>query len=69
MCTLMASIAYSTELLLRSLLGESIYRTHLGKDDLQVKRCSHPDLMDLMSKNDNNIQSTKAYHTLNASKT
>jgi hypothetical protein len=50
-------------------LGESIYSAHLGKDDLQVKRCSHPDLMNLMSKDDNRIQSTKAYHTLNASKT
>ena len=26
-------------------LGESIYSTHLGKDGLQVKRCSHPDLI------------------------
>ena len=50
-------------------LVESIYRTHLGKDGLQVKRCSHPYLMNLMSKDDDDIQSTKAYHTLNASKT
>ena len=50
-------------------LGESIYRTHLGKGGLQVKKCSHPDLMNLMSKHVDGIQSTKAYHTLNASKT
>ena len=36
-------------------LGESIYRTHLGKDGLQVKRCSHPDLMNLMRKDDDGI--------------
>ena len=50
-------------------LGESIYRAHLGKDGLQAKRCSHLDLMNQMSKDDDGIQSTKAHHTLNASKT
>ena len=50
-------------------LNKSIHRTHLGKDGLRAKRCSHPDLKNLMSKGDDGIQSMKAYHTLNASKT
>jgi hypothetical protein len=49
--------------------SENTYRTDLGKDGLLVKRCSHPDLMNLMSKDVDGIQSTKAHHTLNASKT